>query len=960
MSLCLIKDTKGCEGCVLHETGVRMGSHFTEVEGKGSLGVLIVGEASGEAENSTGLPFRPKAQAGSVLEEAIRRSQFVRDQFWVTNILRCRPPNNWLESAPWEKEAIAYCRVNLDEVINKLKPKAILTLGGIATRELTGLNGPKMSISYIRGYTLPSRYGVPVIPSFHPAFLARGASKYMGLLMRDLGRAVQVAHLHSAPCLDLGGLIRVETSLDALRTLYEEAKADPDKLIAYDLETDESPWENEDEVLEFNRDMTNGEEGEEEEEEEENSDDEGKPNQKLLTTKAHIRTIQFAISDEWGVDVRWEEGYKEMAATILALPNPKVAHNGHLFDIPVLRRHGIEVKGALLYDSLIAFRNLQPDLPAHLQAVTSLYWPQAPPWKHLAGTSPELYGVMDVCALIRIMKKLPEDMKSLQGTVTSVWEGYTKYTLPFLPVLDDMTKRGLPVSKERLDILRAWLNAEIVKIDKQIQIETPEAVKGFKPMKVLPKVMKFRAIELMPDLIETNKISAKTGRVSVRRVEPTAKKVYETLSGESPVAKEVLLTLAHEFGHDLAEKDGRIWLGKRNFFNPRSPKQMLSYLKYKGYKIPIKFKDGKKTTNDKEMERLWVQTGDSIIKLSREKRVTSKMIDSYTGKKNERGVAEGGWIPGNDGKLRATFGFTSNWQLSAKNPNVLTLPKRRPELAKKFRECIVAEPGYRLIEFDYSAFHARTTGLEAQDALYMDLAAKDIHSFVTGHLVKWPGIELFTGLSDDDQRGILAEIKAQHKDIRNFKAKPSILGIGFGMGYRRLYFENRESFSAEAEAKRLLDLIRALFPKVFTWQERVCEEADRTGRLISKWGGIRWFWEVYKWQMRDGRWGKFGGRDAEKAKAFLPANDAHGMLRLKLIEMEEKGWLRQFGLVNIVHDALVFHCPILVVDDCLQRVGDWLIAPVMQLADPIVAKDGFNCGIEKMVGANLGEMEVVV
>lgn len=88
----------------------------------------------------------------------------------------------------------------------------------------------------------------------------------------------------------------------------------------------------------------------------------------------------------------------------------------------------------------------------------------------------------------------------------------------------------------------------------------------------------------------------------------------------------------------------------------------------------------------------------------------------------------------------------------------------------------------------------------------------------------------------------------------------------------------------------------------------------------------------------------------DKAKAYLPANDAHGMLRLKLLEMEEKGWLDRFGLVNVIHDALLFHCPVPLVDECASEVKGLMEAPVAQLADAQVAPEGFWCGVEVSVG----------
>jgi uracil-DNA glycosylase len=176
----------GC-GCFSH------GTDFTQVEGTGSSGVMLVGEASGEHEQRAGTPFVSYAPAGGVLERVLRRMGVAREAFSVTNVLRCRPRNNWLEGAPWEYSAISHCRPNLEGAIAERRPRALVALGGTATRELTGLAGDKQGVSYLSGYVLSGPNGTPTISSFHPSFLRRGAIHLMGVLARNITRALNVA-----------------------------------------------------------------------------------------------------------------------------------------------------------------------------------------------------------------------------------------------------------------------------------------------------------------------------------------------------------------------------------------------------------------------------------------------------------------------------------------------------------------------------------------------------------------------------------------------------------------------------------------------------------------------------------------------------------------------------------------------------------------------------------------------
>src|SRR5215472_3156374 len=112
-----------CAGCTGIEWTPSPHLGFSANEGHGTNGVLIVGEALGKTEEDEALPFRPTAQAGSLLERAFKRCGFSRDQFRLTNIVRCRPPNDWLADAPYEFEVIQHCRPYLVSELQSFKPR---------------------------------------------------------------------------------------------------------------------------------------------------------------------------------------------------------------------------------------------------------------------------------------------------------------------------------------------------------------------------------------------------------------------------------------------------------------------------------------------------------------------------------------------------------------------------------------------------------------------------------------------------------------------------------------------------------------------------------------------------------------------------------------------------------------------------------------------------------------------
>lgn len=378
-----------CAGCPIELHG----NDFSQIEGTGASGVMLVGEASGEHEQRDQLPFRPYAPAGSLLERTFRRMGLDRQQFSVTNVVRCRPRNNWLERSPWEFSAISHCRANMDAAVDGRKPRAIVALGGVATRELTGMVGEARGVGHLAGYVVPGPQEIPVVPTFHPAYIRRGKASLQGVFARNIQRAVNVASgrdrsylfnvVPSDPATHGGLRYATHPSLDEARAFAISVADSSAAVVSYDLETAESASLDED-----------AREGFED---------------------THIRLVQFCTGAGTGIAFPWEGGYREVAGGILRGRNVKVGHNVWTFDNKVLRaageREGLDLAPrGTIHDTLAMFHHWQPDLPAHLQFAASFV--QFPfPWKHLAGTDNEFYGVADVDATWRLFAMLEATMK---------------------------------------------------------------------------------------------------------------------------------------------------------------------------------------------------------------------------------------------------------------------------------------------------------------------------------------------------------------------------------------------------------------------------------------------------------------------------------------------------------------------------------------------------------------------
>ena len=159
----LTQDVTNCKKCELWKT------RKNPVVGNGALNaqVMFIGEAPGYHENMQGIPF--VGRAGKVFDELLKSIGLEREEVYVCNILKCRPPDN---RNPFDLE-IKACISYLDRQITAIKPKVIGTLGNFATSyvlEKFGLQTEK--IGKIHGKTFHIKnllFDARIIPLYHPA-----------------------------------------------------------------------------------------------------------------------------------------------------------------------------------------------------------------------------------------------------------------------------------------------------------------------------------------------------------------------------------------------------------------------------------------------------------------------------------------------------------------------------------------------------------------------------------------------------------------------------------------------------------------------------------------------------------------------------------------------------------------------------------------------------------------------
>ena len=163
-------------------------THVVFGEGNPDADILFVGEAPGEDEDRQARPF--VGRSGKLLDSMMDHVGLRRKDVFITNLNKCRPPGN-RDPLPDEIEA---CQPYLWRQIELIRPRVIVALGRFAAHALTGTDTP---ITEMRGRLYRYR-DVPLMPTLHPAYVARNMS-LLSLVHEDLSRAIALVRAAAPP-----------------------------------------------------------------------------------------------------------------------------------------------------------------------------------------------------------------------------------------------------------------------------------------------------------------------------------------------------------------------------------------------------------------------------------------------------------------------------------------------------------------------------------------------------------------------------------------------------------------------------------------------------------------------------------------------------------------------------------------------------------------------------------------
>ncbi len=888
-----------CKGCPLEYKGIS----FSRPDGNGTTPIKVVGEALGEQEAKEGHPFVKYAAAGSKLEECFQLAESEllepvrRSMFTLWNMVACQPPYNLLAYMPWEKGAIEHCKRHFDRVITGTD-NIILSLGNIPLKYLTSASGiakEKQSITHLRGYVYRSRYGL-IVPSLHPSYIKRGNPNLTSLLVEDIKKCIrlwkgELVHRYDARYKKPDYI--EYASLEDTNSFLHRVQDNANKILTYDIETEDSA-----EVEEDEREDLDGFE---------------------------ITQIQFSLEKGKGIALPYKLEYLPYIAKIFRLPNVKAGFNCYNFDNPRIKAKGFDIAGRI-HDLMWMFKHYQPTLPRGLQSVSSLVdFPF--PWKHLFGSRFGFYGCADVDAPQWIINKLPKWMKA-----NDTWKGYYEQVFGFWPVLFRASDLGIPVNDAKRIELRETLINEAKVIDDNLQIVIPNEIKNIKPKR-------------------KDKITGEL-HFGYKREPPTIKRLrkqYDAITVEYAksgrrVSKSFEDLISSKLGFEFREFEEvdsssgglvktKSWC-KVKPFNARSSDQVIRYIRWKArqlkssekpedkelaesYVVPQSLKTDKKTgersvrdtTGRKELEELFLVTGDPVLEKVTEYRSTMKMVTNDIPN----------WQPSKDGNVHTQWGMVAaSGQLDSRGPNILNCSKHTVN-GQRFRGIIEAPKGWIFVEADKKSFHVGTMGYLANSKNYIRFSQLDPHSIFTSYIMPadW-GPPVDFSWSDEDILARCKEIKKRSKlegekdhgvDLRQSLAKPCVLGNQLGLGPKKLWMQNRRFIDGIGHAKDLQARLNEVFPEVAETKDRLRDEAHNRKKLfLPAWGFVQYFYEVYTWSYNQkwGKWVKHPGTDSEKCIAFPVQGNAFGMLKWHMLKCESKGYLEEYGFCNTIHDSVMF------------------------------------------------------
>lgn len=414
---------------------------FVRTVGPSDANIMLVGEAPGESEDRTGLPFQ--GRAGNTLNTLLTQAGIVRPKCLIANVAREKPPDNDIKYYFQDKGCknptptmLGYLAL-LKEEIEKYQPNVVVPMGNTALWALTGRKG----IKHARG-SITKAALVPdqkILPTYHPQAVGYDWSLATTVVM-DLQKALRHSTFPGIVPDNRQLIIDPDKAqfIDMCQLLLSEGKP-----VAVDIEA----------------------------------------------TLAHINRIGFSNSPDWAFTLGTLKGilpyfsendeleiWEWIGRVISELP---IIYHNAVYDLPVLfLRNGI-VTNDLYMDTLVAAHILWPELPKSLEYVTSILL-DVPAWKHLSEKAPGEYNALDALNT-KAISVIMENLLKTRG----LWEVF-KREVSWVEPASMLQLQGLYVDMEKKDKLVKETKIKLKDVDakllkavgKEVNYNSPPQVKN--------------------------------------------------------------------------------------------------------------------------------------------------------------------------------------------------------------------------------------------------------------------------------------------------------------------------------------------------------------------------------------------------------------------------------------------------------------------------------------------------
>lgn len=424
------------------------GERFIEPDGSGSSGILVVGDSPWLEEIRVGRNF--SGPAGYTYDRILNLVGIQRNDVMTANALWCKPTRlHWMdypERYPDAREATEHCRPNLDSFIERMQPKVIVPLGNVALRRVCGVSG----IEAHAGYVLPTPYGVPAVPSFHPSYIMQGHQKLNAAAVFAFNRARSIANGTFTPSVYE---LFLDPPIDAARGYLRECLDSRGRIahLVVDIETPESARLDEEEIEKEGVSWT---------------------------------IIRAGFSGKRGTAITfpWQSPYIELMQEALDHADEFIEHADNCFDSKRLRAVGMRLPSRIV-SSMWAWHFLESDLLKGLGMVAPFFY-AGPPWKDQSMSRPDYYNAMDNAVTMDVLLGVMETLIKQNR-----WNAFERHCVRMGEPLRVMGERGLLVDPVYQAQFMARLESEWDVANAQLQALVPDSLKKVKRWKRAPKSM---------------------------------------------------------------------------------------------------------------------------------------------------------------------------------------------------------------------------------------------------------------------------------------------------------------------------------------------------------------------------------------------------------------------------------------------------------------------------------------